>query len=312
MTLFNINNLDNINVIDLKKLFKKKTLEVHPDKGGSDKDFDEIVEAYLYLHEMVQRVSGGRDELTNIKGPDDIKGLRNNDILHSALEELSHEIFNEEFIKRHETTADIKYGYGEWLTEEKSIETPQMDIGMSETPESFNSMFEKSVKIGKPTPQTIILHPDSMATLSGNCLGTDILGEKPDNYSSYFSTTPQFTDLYSAYTNDNTIFDKLPHIYNMDNVCHDIDFETLKEQRNLHITPLSNIELQELAEYEKKQLEKQRQHLEKLRNNNYTIYTIHNTDNMNNTDNKDNTNTNTNNESMMNIDHNYDTFIKTL
>jgi hypothetical protein len=129
--------------------------------------------------------------------------------------------------------------------------------------DNFNNLFEFRTKQNKPTPTSIILYPDAMATISGSCIGANIFDERPDNFTSDFNMNPVYSDVYSAFAVDNTIIDKIPceSVLN-----YDITYDELVKIRNEEIKPLSANELSEIAEYEKKQLEKQRQHINKLKN----------------------------------------------
>jgi len=46
--------LYNIDNVDLKKIYHKQALKIHPDKGGSNKEFQDLQEAYDYLNIIIE------------------------------------------------------------------------------------------------------------------------------------------------------------------------------------------------------------------------------------------------------------------
>jgi len=119
----------------------------------------------------------------------------------------------------------------------------------------LNKQFEKTLAVNKPVSQSIILHPDSMAYVSGQILGSAIIDTSEGGYTSDIFTNPEFTDLYSAFNTDNTIYDKLPEF--IDNSRDKDIYKTVEElvnERNTEITPLTDTELQAIADYEKKKI----------------------------------------------------------
>ena len=198
---------DDFSKIDLKYLkniFKTKVLESHPDKSGSDEEFDKVMNAYLHLHETHMRLQGGREHLMHIISPDELRSLRSNDLINSIFQEFDNQEFNKKFEESH--VSELGHGYQDWLKQESSCGKMESDSEI--TPENFNSVFEKSVKAGKPdiTPNSIICI-DSMSI--NKSIGTDLIQSEIQEYSATFPSELQYSDLYTAY-NDNTLIDKLP------------------------------------------------------------------------------------------------------
>ena len=52
--------IDEVSTETLKRAFKRAAVESHPDKGGSEGDFDNVLAAYLYLSNILKRTTGGR------------------------------------------------------------------------------------------------------------------------------------------------------------------------------------------------------------------------------------------------------------
>ena len=75
LELFGFLSIDEVTVDSLKKSFKTRILQAHPDKGGDDIVFDKMLRSYVYLTETLQRISGGRATLQNIVSPDELKEI---------------------------------------------------------------------------------------------------------------------------------------------------------------------------------------------------------------------------------------------
>ena len=76
LELFDFISIDDITADSLKKAFKKKVLQVHPDKGGDASEFDGLITGFVYLSETFQRINGGRATLQNVISPDQLRDLR--------------------------------------------------------------------------------------------------------------------------------------------------------------------------------------------------------------------------------------------
>jgi hypothetical protein len=252
---------DDFSKIDLKYLknvFKTKVLESHPDKSGSDEEFDKVMSAYLHLHETFMRLKGGRDTLKNIVSPDELKSLRNNELINSIFQEFDNVEFNKKFEESH--VSELGHGYQDWLNQDsesgKSLET-ESEI----TPENFNSVFFNSAKFGKPeVAHNSIICINSMSVTKS--IGTELIQSEIQEYSSTFPSDLQYSDVYTAY-NDSTIIDKLPSysLRNMDDVMKHLD--KLKEIREQQIDTTKD-EKDELLQFEKEQFEKEKKHRDNL------------------------------------------------
>jgi hypothetical protein len=98
------------------------------------------------------------------------------------------------------------------------------------------------------------LHPEQMANLSGVTLGVNIEDKMSPSevFTSMMNENPEFTDLYSAYTHDNTMIDKIAAF---DVSTRPRTLEELIAEReatvDLSITP------ETIVAYEKKKLEEE-------------------------------------------------------
>jgi hypothetical protein len=264
LQLFGFLTLDEVTPEALKRAFKVKIIRAHPDKGGSPELFDRMLNSYMFLTETVQRVNGGRAALLNIISPNELKGLRPNDIVNRIFEEFEQAEFNKKFEEEHGVEERQRPGYSEWLKSGAGETTGRYGDATQKVPsfyaEDLNVMFEAEAKKGKTeSPQAIILHPEAMACISGECIGTEIIDSALGDYTSGPFLKPEYTDVYNAFTTNNTICDKIP------SQIPSKTFDELLAERGQSITPLNDSELKAIQEYEKKKLETNINNLSKVK-----------------------------------------------
>lgn len=263
LDLFGLMSIDDITTESLKKAFKTSILKAHPDKGGDAQLFDEMLHSYVYLSETVQRVSGGRATLQNVVSPDELRGMRADEIINRIFEEFEREEFNKLFEEQNQKQV---HGYVSWLKskeDEDNLMEGKFGDATQKAPtfdeKDFHKIFEEQVKKGKPEPSAIILHPEAMAYISGQNIGTDIIESIEGGYTSQLFTTPEYTDAYEAFQNL-TIYDKIPE-YSETNKS----LEDLIAERNKDITPFSDTELKAIQDFERKKLENSNKQFSKVK-----------------------------------------------
>jgi hypothetical protein len=267
LQLFGFLTLDEVTPEGLKRAFKVNIIRAHPDKGGSPELFDKMLNSYMFLTETVQRVYGGRATLQNIITPDELKGLRPDEIVNRFLEEFENKYFNTKFEEVHKSEG---HGYQDWL-KNKSEETNLIDGEFGDATQKpptfifnelqdFNKAFEENVKKNKPEPSAIILHPEAMAYVSGDVLGTEIIDAPNGDYTSAPFLRPEYTDVFSAFNATNTITDKVAIFQDTNK-----NLDALIAERNQAITPLNCTELKAIQEYEKKKLDNNISNLSNIR-----------------------------------------------
>lgn len=264
LELFEFLSIDDITLETLKRAFKTHILRAHPDKGGDGELFDQMLRSYMYLTETIQRISGGRTTLQNIVTPDELKEMRPDEIINRFFEEFD----NDEFNKLFEGSNIVEtHGYSSWLkSKEDNTNLIEGKFGDATqkmptfNEKDLNKVFEITAKEGKSEPTSIILHPEAMAYISGQNIGTAIIETTESGYSSDIFSNPEFTDVYSAFTSNNTIYDKLP-LYEESNKSLD----ELIVERNKNITPFNDTELKSIQAYEKIKLEKNINNLSKVK-----------------------------------------------
>jgi curved DNA-binding protein CbpA len=264
LELFDFISIDDITADSLKKAFKKKVLQVHPDKGGDAIEFDGMLAGFVYLSETFQRINGGRATLQNVISPDKLRDLRPDELVNRVFEEFDNENFNKQFEETHKAEG---HGYHDWLknkSDDSNLTDGKFGDATQKAPtfdeKDFNKLFEEAVKKDKPEPSAIILHPEAMAYISGNNIGTDIIEIHEGSYTSSAFTNPEYTDVFSAFTAANTITDKVTTFKETNKTLEDIINE-----RNAAIKPFDDSERQALFDFEKKKVAEQTKHLEKVK-----------------------------------------------
>jgi curved DNA-binding protein CbpA len=267
LELFGFLSIDDVTASTLKKAFKKKVLEVHPDKGGDATEFDGMLAGFVYLSETFQRINGGRATLQNVISPDQLRDMRPDELINRVFEEFDNENFNKQFEETHKAEG---HGYVDWLknkSEESNLIDGEFGDATQKAPTfifkelgEFNKVFEEAVKKDKPEPSAIILHPEAMAYVSGNNIGTDIIESHEGGYSSAAFSNPEYTDVFSAFTTANTVTDKVTSFKETNRSLEDIINE-----RNAQIKPFDNSERQAIFDYENKKVAEQTKHLTKIK-----------------------------------------------
>ena len=263
-------SMDDVNPEALKRAFKTAVINSHPDKGGSEEDFESILAAYVYLSTTIKRMTGGRSgfQVLNVfdvrqARDDQFTNELNNlvsevfDHLDSNQNEEFRKEFNDQFEKVH--VRENERGYEEWLKQDDDVKDDAKDDGLSKDPIDWNRTFESNVKQGKPEPTTLILHPDQMGFVSGSTRGAALIPSIGQSFTSDPEERPEYTDLQAAYTSENTVYDKVPVYEEKQRTFEDI----LKERDMVYVSELDR-DLEAIAAYEKRKQEEETAHKQKI------------------------------------------------
>ena len=203
LSLFKLDNNYNYDYNDMKKA-KKIVLMTHPDKSGLDKDiFLFFTKAYKILYSIFNirhKNNKNRDIEINVKEQDIeiIKIIKNNKNFNK--------IFNELFEKYN---IDEKHGYGEWLKSNDNMDFTNT------TKNNMNNTFEEK----KKHLSSIIVHK-GIEDIYNNEIGTEIINNVPDYYTSSIFSNLKYEDLKKA------------HIENLIPVSND-DYNNIKKFKNV-------------------------------------------------------------------------------
>ncbi len=217
LNVLGIKDDDSLTEEQLKVAYKKAALRSHPDKGGSEKQFEAVTRAYAYLVEILRRIKGSRKVTSDtVSAPAAIAQERTNE--STAWEQikpvrldpknLNMNAFNQLYEQTRIPDPEDD-GYGDWL-KDAADESAGPKFSGKYNRDVFNKMFQDEAS-KKATQQQLILHPEMMA-LNSSAAGVEIGRDKPQTYTAPANADLQYTDLRAAYTIENTIS---PHVANV-------------------------------------------------------------------------------------------------
>ena len=198
----------------LKSAYKKAVVRAHPDKGGSEKEFEAVTRAYAYLGEILRRIHGGRAKEGKVEAPAALKGSRTNDADAWKMVEpvrlnptkLDMNSFNTMFEQTRIPDPE-ESGYGDWLKGEDNASANSQGPKFSGkfNREVFHKAFEdeqKAKSSGSSSSANAIIAQEQ--TLAGR-YATEIGRTARDDYTVAANDDGlKYTDLKKAYTEYNT------------------------------------------------------------------------------------------------------------
>ena len=248
----------------LKGAYKKAVIRAHPDKGGSEKEFEAVTRAYAYLGEILRRIHGGRTKEGKVEAPTALKGVRTNDAdawkmvdpVRLNPNKLDMNTFNTMFEQTRIPDPE-ESGYGDWLKGEEEANGGKQGQKFSGkfNREVFHKAFEDEQR-GRLAPQSqrgAITAKEQ--TLAGR-YATEIGRTSRDDYTvAAHDTGLKYTDLKKAYTEYNT--------FSQDTAGVTVENRTLEKyskERDKAPAPLADYEMSALQAAEKaaSQAEEQR------------------------------------------------------
>ena len=251
----------------LKQAYKKAAIRSHPDKGGSEEEFEAVTRAYAYLNEILRRIQGGRERAPGVvEAPTILDSTRKEEAkqwqhvepVRLNPKNLDMNAFNKMFEQTHMPDPD-QDGYGDWLKTEVGSATKAPTFGGKFNRDVFNSMFEQEARKNNQSARvqnSVIVHPEAMALLP--TMGTEIGRGRPEDYTAAPNSRTQYTDLRSAYTTEATISDKISDVR-----VEERRFDTYRASREKAPDPYTDNERQQL--YQSEQMLRQREELRQRR-----------------------------------------------
>ena len=275
---FGFNSLEEVTTSTLKRAFKRGCTTSHPDKGGDETNFDEMLSSYLYLCETLHRINGGRSSLQIVDAPERLREQRANQYISELFDDLVLESeentsrplppdFHDRFAAEHVNLDAM--GYAEWLQADRTMDDEFIDGDtygdITITPfveeATFHQSFEELVVKGKPAvTQSVMVHPDEMG-YSSNSGGYTLI--RTNQFTSDAGLRPEYTDVRDAFTTANTVYDKLSVPVKERTLTDDSLAELIKIREEIY-TCSSDADAAAIAEYEKKRIDEQTDHKKKL------------------------------------------------
>jgi curved DNA-binding protein CbpA len=226
----------------LKKAYKKVALKAHPDKGGSEEEFEAITRAHAYLGEILLRIKGGRAKEGKVEAPEALHDNRTTEAKQWEMVEpvrlnpkkLDMNVFNQMFEQTRIPDPE-EDGYGDWL---KSADGPAdgPKFGGKFNRDVFNQAFEEEAKRRGTGQELSVRQPEAlyMAPNSGVELGRT----GGNGFTAAANASLKFTDLKSAYTSENMITNQVSDVR-----VENRSFEQYSSSRKAAPAPLSNQEM---------------------------------------------------------------------
>lgn len=249
----------------LKRAYKRAAVKAHPDKGGSEEEFEAVTRAHAYLGEILRRISGGgggsaapsrsagpytADALPLQNGG--VQDARPSMLMPSSAapsmppslntiepvrlnpNKLDLKAFNEMFEKTRIPDPDDD-GYGDWLRNQESEGGPEAPKFSGKfNRDVFNAAFEEDARRrggaagGMADVEAMTLAPQAVEIGRG----------KSSSYTAAANASLKFTDLRSAYTADANITSQVANVQ-----VEDRKFATYSAQWKQGPTPLKEGEL---------------------------------------------------------------------
>jgi curved DNA-binding protein CbpA len=237
----------------IRKAYKKAAVRVHPDKGGSEQEFEAVTRAYAYLTDILKRIHGGRSKEGVVQEPSKLRDSRTTESKDWAMVEpvklnpkkLDLNAFNTMFEKTRIPDPDDE-GYGDWLKSSEAAATNAPTFGGKFNRDVFNRTFEDEFKkrtagtsITATVPQAITLAPGH---------GVEIGRGASDDYTAPAGGNMRYTDLRKAYTSESTFSNQVANVS-----VEDRNFAVYSDSRKKAPTALTNSELEAIQAAEQYQ-----------------------------------------------------------
>lgn len=238
----------------LKAAYKKAVIRAHPDKGGSEKEFEAVTRAYAYLGDILKRINGGRATEGKVEAPAVLNTGRSGDAeawkmvepVHLNPSKLNLDAFNTMFEKTRIPDPE-ESGYGDWLKGSESAVAKGPTFGGKFNRDVFNKAFEdESRPLRAQGGNALVAQELSLAR--GMNYVTDLGRTARDDYTVAAVETGRgqgFTDLKKAYTEYNTFTHQTNNVQ-----LPSGSIEQMVKDRKSAPAPLADAEMASLREAE--------------------------------------------------------------
>jgi curved DNA-binding protein CbpA len=196
----------------LKTAYKKAVIRAHPDKGGTEKEFEAVTRAYAYLGEILKRIHGGRAAEGKVEAPTALAGNRSGEadkwrmVEPVALnpDKLDLKSFNTMFEKTRIPDPE-ESGYGDWLKGDEGGANAAPQFSGKFNRDVFNKAFEGEGRgTSKKNYGVMTVQEQSLASRLGYATELGRTGREDYTVAPHDSKGLVFTDLKKAYTEYNT------------------------------------------------------------------------------------------------------------
>lgn len=199
----------------LKQAYKKAVIKAHPDKGGSEKEFEAVTKAYAYLGEILMRIKGGRKVEGVVENTPVIANKREMEaeawkhveptVINPKKMDMN--VFNKLF-EENRLPDPENAGYGDWLkgngggAREKEVDIGPPKFSGKFNREVFENAFREEIKGKQSQARGNALTVKEMPLVSR--YATEIGRGEIEDYTAANDGGLGYTDLKKAYTEFNT------------------------------------------------------------------------------------------------------------
>jgi curved DNA-binding protein CbpA len=238
----------------LKAAYKKAALRSHPDKGGSEKEFEAVTKAFAYLGEILTRIRGGRAVDGKVEAPTALASGREEAADKWKIEpvqlnpsKLNVDAFNSMFEKTRIPDPE-ESGYGDWL--KGSDEAKSVNFSGKFNRDVFHKAFEdESSQRPMRAQGGNALVAQELSLARGMGYVTELGRTSRDDYTVAAVETGKgqsFTDLKKAYTEYNTFTHQTANV----KVSSNRNLDQMATERKAAPAPLADSEMSALRDAE--------------------------------------------------------------
>lgn len=241
----------------LKAAYKKAVVRAHPDKGGSEREFEAVTRAYAYLGEILLRIRGGRSTEGKVEAPTALTSSRAQEedkwkhVEPVALnpKKLDMQTFNAMFEKTRIPDPEEE-GYGDWLKGGEEAASASASASANRFSGKFNrEVFLKAFEEEQAAKQkqggsgTLVVQEQVLSNRLG--FATELGRGKREDYTAANDNGLKYTDLKKAYTEYNTFSQDTASVK-----LESRSVEQMRQERKSAPAPLMDYEMQALSEAE--------------------------------------------------------------
>jgi curved DNA-binding protein CbpA len=238
---------------DLRKAYKKAAVRAHPDKGGTEQEFEAVTRAYAYLTDILKRIHGGRSKEGVVQEPSKLSDSRKTESKEWEMvqpvrlnpKKLDMNAFNTIFEKTRIPDPDEE-GYGDWLKGADGSAAAGPNFGGKFNRDVFNRTFEDEAKKRTGSTALTSMVPQALTLAPGH--GVELGRGASDDYTAPAGGNMRYTDLKRAYTTESTFSNQIANVQ-----VDSRSFDTYAESRKKAPTALNDAELEAIAAAEKYQ-----------------------------------------------------------
>ncbi len=235
----------------LKAAYKKAVVRAHPDKGGSEREFEAVTRAYAYLGDILRRIKGGRSKEGKVEAPEVLTNGRTQEAeawkhvepIHLNPKKLDLNAFNQMFEKTRIPDPE-EGGYEEWLKSEGTQDSSAPAFSGKFNRDVFHKAFQDHTSSRvKQQGGALVAQEQSLANRLG--YATELGRGFRDDYTAANDDRLQYTDLKKAYTEYNVFSHNVADVR-----VENRSMEQLTQERKNAPGPLVDYELQALQQAE--------------------------------------------------------------